>query len=140
VTPAEVQRGDLPVIDEATAPFWEAAQREVLLIRRCRGACGRAHFYPRPFCPHCWSDEVVWEEASGKGTLYTYSVVYVNGLPPFRDRLPYVAAIVQFEEGPRMMTNVVDCEISELAVDMPLEVVFRVESPEVTLPFWRPIR
>ena len=131
-------RFDLPTPDPSTEPFWEAARRGRLLVRRCR-ACGRAHFYPRPFCPTCWSDQVDWEEASGRATLYTWSVVHQNDLPPFAERVPYVAAVVDLEEGPKMMTNVVDCPFDDLRVGMSLEVTFRAETEEISLPLFRPV-
>ncbi len=130
-------RFDLPTPDHETQPFWDAAREGRLLIRRC-GACGVAHFYPRPFCPKCWSDQVDWVEASGRATLYTWSTVYQNDLPPFPERVPYVAAVVDLEEGPRMMTNVVDCEPGALEIGMPLEVAFRPTSDDITLPVFRP--
>ena len=130
-------RFDLPTPDADTQPFWDAAREHELLIRRCRG-CGSASFYPRPFCPRCWSDDVTWERASGRATLYTWSIVYVNDLPPFPERVPYVAAVVDLEEGPRMMTNVVDCDFERLEVGMPLEVTYRDETDAVTLPVFRP--
>lgn len=134
-------RFDLPTPDEETAPFWAAVNDDRLLVKRCN-ACGEHHFYPRPFCPHCWSTDVDWAEASGRATLYTWSVVHDNDLPPFRERLPYVAALVNLEEGPRMMTNVVDCPFEALEADMALEVVFDVVSddPLVKLPRFRPAR
>ena len=132
-------RFDLPTPDPDTQAFWDAARDRRLLIRRCN-ACGEAHFYPRPFCPSCWSDDVVWEDASGAATLYTWSVVRVNDLPPFHERVPYVAAVVDLAEGPRMMTNVVDCDPDALAVGMALEVTYREETPEITLPVFRPAR
>ena len=92
-------RFDLPTPDLETQPYWDAARDRRLLIKRCN-ACDRAHFYPRPFCPHCWSDDVEWEQASGRATLYTYSIVHRNDLPPFNERVPYVAAVVDLEEGP----------------------------------------
>ncbi|WP_416976035.1 Zn-ribbon domain-containing OB-fold protein, partial [Streptomyces sp. 4F14] len=96
-----------------------------LLVRRCR-ACGRAHHYPREFCPHCWSEDVDWETASGRATLYTWSVVHRNDLPPFGERTPYVAAVVDLAEGPRMMTEVVECgDAARLSAGMELEVGFR---------------
>ena len=79
-----------------------------------------------------------WEEASGRATLYTWSVVYQNDLPPFPARIPYVAAIVDLDEGPRMMTNIVDCPFERLAMGMALEVSFRAETDEITLPVFRP--
>lgn len=99
-------RHDLPEPDTFTRTYWDAAAEGRLLIRRCR-ACGRAHHYPREFCPHCWSEDVTWEPASGRATLYTWSVVHRNDLPPFTERLPYVAAVVDLDEGPRMMTEIV---------------------------------
>jgi uncharacterized protein len=121
-------RFDLPEIDAFTRTYWEAAADGRLLIRRCR-ACGVAHHYPREFCPRCWSEDVVWQEAGGRATLYTWSVVHVNDLPPFRSRVPYTAAVVDLAEGPRMMTEVVDCPPERLRIGMELRVRFRtVES------------
>ena len=128
---------NLPQPDLETQPYWAAARDGKLLIKRCR-ACERPHFYPRPFCPHCWSDDTEWVEASGRATLYTWSVVRRNDLPPFPDRVPYVAAIVDLEEGPRMMTNVVDCDVDRLQEGMPLVVDFRKETDEITSPVFRP--
>ncbi|AEW94720.1 MULTISPECIES: Zn-ribbon domain-containing OB-fold protein [Streptomycetaceae] len=121
-------RPDLPEIDEFTRPYWRAAARGRLLIRRCR-ACGAAHHYPREFCPECWSEDVVWEEASGRATLYTWSVVHVNDLPPFRSGLPYVAAVVDLAEGPRMMTGITGCAPERLRIGMALRVAFRPCEP-----------
>lgn len=121
-------RFDLPGIDPFTRPYWDAAARGELLIRRCRAdgdGCGAAHHYPREFCPYCWSEDVVWERGSGHATLYTWSVVHLNDLPPFRDRLPYVAAVVDLAEGPRMMTEIIDCAAHGLRIGMPLRVAFR---------------
>jgi uncharacterized OB-fold protein len=131
-------RRDLPTIDDESRPFWDAAREGRFLIVRCH-TCGAAHHYPRPFCPSCWSDDVAWEDASGRATLYTWSTVYVNEVPPFSERLPYVAAVVDLEEGPRVMTNIVDCEPSELAIGMALEVAFREASPEISVPVFRPV-
>ena len=132
-----IVRFDLPTPDNATRPFWDAAREGRFLVKRCR-ACERAHYYPRPFCPHCWSDDVEWEEASGRASLYTWSVVHQNDLPPWPERVPYVAAVVDLEEGPRAMTNVVDCQFESLRVDLPLQVAFRDAADEVTLPVFRP--
>jgi uncharacterized OB-fold protein len=132
-------RFDLPSPDLETEPFWTGVNEHKLLIKHCT-ACGEFHFYPRPFCPNCWSDQVEWFEASGRATLYTWSIVHVNELPPFNERLPYVAALVDLAEGPRMMTNVIDCEFDDLKAGMDLEVVYEQVSddPPVTLPWFRP--
>ncbi|MBG0854481.1 OB-fold domain-containing protein [Streptomyces spinoverrucosus] len=126
-------RYDVPETDAFTRTYWDAAARGRLLVRRC-GACGRAHHYPREFCPHCWSEDVTWEEASGRATLYTWSVVHRNDLPPFGERTPYVAAVVDLAEGPRMMTEIIGHEGEgegggELRAGAPLAVDFREGVP-----------
>ncbi len=133
-------RCDVPDIDDFTRPYWDAAAEGRLLIRRCRApGCGRAHHYPREFCPFCWSTEVVWEEASGRAALYTWSVVHRNDLAPFGSRLPYTAAVVDLEEGPRMMTEVVDCPEGELRIGMRLRVAFRRDGDDLpAVPVFRP--
>lgn len=128
-----------PEADDFTRPFWEAAGDGRLLIRRCR-ACAKAHHYPREFCPHCWSEDVEWEGASGRATLYTWSVVHRNDLPPFGARVPYTAAVVGLAEGPRMMTEIVECPEDGLSVGMELEVTFRRENDEAAVPVFRPAR
>ncbi len=132
-------RFDLPSPDATTQPFWDACVERRLLFSRCSD-CDLAFYYPRPFCKRCWSDNVGWEVASGRGTLYTYSVVHVNDLPPFPQRVPYVAAMVQLAEGPRVMTNIVDCEFGDLRCGMALDVDFRevCDDPLVVIPAFRP--
>ncbi|MFE2235363.1 Zn-ribbon domain-containing OB-fold protein [Streptomyces sp. NPDC059442] len=136
-------RFDLPDVDAFTRPYWDAAAGGRLLLRRCAG-CGRAHHYPREFCPHCWSEDVAWEPAGGRATLYTWSVVHRNDLPPFGERVPYVAAVVDLAEGPRMMTEVVGVAEAALRIGMDLEVAFHVREdttiPVFTAPGGRPGR
>jgi hypothetical protein len=133
-----VARADIPIIDSASAPYWDGARQGRLLIAEC-GACGKVHHYPRPFCPHCWSDDVRPVQASGTGMLYTYSTVYVNDLPPFSDRLPYVAAIVELAEGPRVMTTIEGAVPDGLQVGMAVTASFRAvdaddpDSPYLTV-------
>ncbi|MYV75913.1 nucleic acid-binding protein [Streptomyces sp. SID1046] len=132
-------RYDLPEVDEFTRPYWDAAAEGRLLLRRCAD-CGRAHHYPREFCPFCWAgeDRVTWEPASGRATLYTWSVIHRNDLPPFGTRVPYTAAVVDLAEGPRMMTEVVDCEAADLSIGMPLAVTFREAADGVRVAVFRP--
>jgi uncharacterized OB-fold protein len=139
VTTTPGARTDLPVTDLSTEEFWSAARSGRLLIKRCR-ACGRAHFYPRPFCPHCWSEDVVWEEASGRATVYTWSIVHRNDLFPFSERVPYVAAVVDLDEGPRLMTNIVDTEPSDVRIGMAVEVTFRPLADGLRYPVFRAVR
>ena len=105
-------RFDLPTPDVETQPFWDGCKEGRFLLRHCN-ACGEYHFYPRPFCPKCWSDDVTWKDASGRGQVYTYSVVRQNDLPPFPERVPYVAAVVELDEGPRVMTNIEQADFDD---------------------------
>ena len=95
-------------------------------------------------CPECLSSDHEWVPASGRGIVYTFSVVHRNDLPPFNERVPYVAAVVELDEGPRLMTNVVDCDVDDVAVGMPVEVAYRAiddngtENDGVTVPVFRP--
>lgn len=130
-------RMDLPTIEAESRPYWEAAAEGRLLLRSCRD-CGEAHHYPRPFCPSCWSESVEWTESSGRATLYTWSTVHVNGMPPFSDRLPYVAAVVDLEEGPRLMTTIVGCDPDALEIGMSLVVDFEDLTDEIRAPVFRP--
>lgn len=132
-----MRRTDLPAPDADTQAFWDAARERRLLLRRC-ASCGTAHHHARPFCPLCWSRDVAWEEASGDAVLTTWSVVHRNDLPPFCDRVPYVAALVDLAEGPRMMTEVVGCAPDDLAIGMALRVDYEARTDELTVPVFRP--
>jgi uncharacterized protein len=136
-SPPSAPRRDLPTIEDETQAFWDAARAGRLLVARCN-SCAQVHHYPRPFCPTCWSNDVKLIEASGRATLYTYSTVFRNELAPFSERVPYVAAVVELEEGPRLMTNIVDCDPSELRIGMNLNVSFRELSEEVSAPIFVP--
>jgi len=119
-----------------TQPFWDGCKEGKFLVRHCN-VCNEDHFYPRPFCPKCWGDDVEWKEATGRGTLYTYSIVVQNDLPPFNERVPYVAAVVELEEGPRVMTNIEGTPHDELRVGMPVTVGFRPLDDEITIAIFR---
>ncbi len=131
-------RFDLPTIDDETRPFWDGCSQGTLQIKRCL-ACTKVFHYPRPFCPSCWSEDVEWFAASGRGTVYTYSIVHVNDLPPWAERVPYIAAIVELEEGPRIMTNVIDCSFDDVRCGLAVEVAFREHADDLTIPVFRPV-
>ena len=130
-------RKPLPRIDEESRGFWEALARHELYFQRCRD-CGTKRFYPRALCTSCLSSATEWVRASGRGTVHTFSVTHQNQVPGFRDELPYVLAIVELEEGVRLMTNVVGCAPDAVRIGMAVEVVFEDVTPEVTLPKFRP--
>ena len=129
----------LPDLDEAAyaRPFWEAAAEERLLVQYCP-ACDRHQYFPRPWCGGC-ADDVEWAEATGLGTVYSYTVVRrAVSNPALADDVPYVTAYVALEEGPRMMTRIVDCGVDDVERGLPVEVAFEHVTDQVTLPTFRP--
>ncbi|XVV38340.1 Zn-ribbon domain-containing OB-fold protein [Streptomyces sp. CA-100214] len=112
-----------PKATPETAPYWDAANEGRLSIQRCT-PCGRPYFYPRPNCPHCGSAKVEWFDASGRARLVSY-IINRRPAPGFEDVSP-VIALVELEEGPRMLTNIVGVapEPEQLLLDMPLTVAF----------------
>jgi uncharacterized protein len=126
-----------PLSPEVTKPFWEAAKRHELVIPRCT-ICDHLFFYPRSECPRCLSNHLEWMQVSGRGRLHTYTVVYQPANAAFRDDTPYIYAVVQLDEGPRIVSNVVQCEIDAVRVDMPLEAIFDDVTPEWTLVKFKP--
>jgi len=131
-------RKPLPRIDEEARGYWEALARHELYFQRCRD-CGTKRFYPRALCPVCLSSATEWVRASGRGVVYSFTVTYQNQAPGFREELPYVLAIVELDEGVRMMTNVVGCAPDAVRVGMPVQVVFEDVTAEITLPKFRPV-
>jgi len=131
-------RKPLPRVDEESRGYWEALQRHELYFQRCRD-CGTSRYPPRAVCPVCLSSSTEWVRASGKGTVYSFTVTHQNQAPGFREELPYVLAVVELAEGPRLMTNVVDCAPDAVRIGMAVEVVFDDVTPEVTLAKFRPV-
>lgn len=127
---------DRPTTDLDSAAWWAAAQDRRLLVNACR-ACGRASLYARPFCPHCWSEDVDLAPATGRARLYTWSVIHQNAAP-FSERTPYVLAMVDLEEGPRLMTVVENCRIEDLRADLELTVAFRDDEDGFVVPVFHP--
>jgi hypothetical protein len=128
----------LPVVNKWAEPFWKAAKQNVFTIQKCK-ACGSHIFIPRICCPECFSDELDWVVASGKGTVYSYTVVYNNAPSRFQSEMPFVIAIVRLDEGGQMLTNIVGCDPSEVKCDMRVEVQFEKLNDEFNLPLFRPI-
>ena len=129
----------IPVADEASAPFYAGAKEGRLMLVRC-SQCGRHRLPGRERCADCWSTDSEWAQASGRGTLYSFGIMHQQYDPAFADVIPYNYATVELEEGPRLVTNIVDCPNGELRVDMPVEAVFDAVSEETTLIRFRPRR
>jgi uncharacterized protein len=106
-----------PPVNPETKPFWDAAARGKLLIKKCL-ACGELHYYPRANCPFCFSDRTQWQETSGRGTIYSYSVMR-------RAPVPYAIAYVTLAEGVTLMTNIVDCDLDAIRIGQKVELVLK---------------
>ena len=119
-----------PVVTAETQAFWNAAREGRFMIPLC-AACGKAHWYPRAICPFCSSDKVQWRAASGKGTIYTFSVMR-------RVKEPYVIAHVTLAEGPTMLTNIIDCDFDQLRIGQPVAVVFQATENGPPVPMFKP--
>lgn len=117
--------------------FWEKAAAGELWLQQCQD-CQKFIFYPRAICPHCLSINLAWTPSKGRGRVYTFTVVYRSDLPGFETELPYICAIVELEEGPRMSSNIINCPVGEVRIDMPVEVVFEKITPEISLPKFQP--
>jgi uncharacterized OB-fold protein len=110
-----------PPISNLTKPFWDATREKRLVLQYCR-ADGRPVHYPREACPHCLGTNLEWRPASGRGVVYAFTVNHVPGSATPEKPLPYVVALVDLDEGVRMMTNIVGCEPKDVKVGMPVEV------------------
>ena len=113
----------VPAIDWESRAYWEGAGRGELVLQRCRD-CGVVQHRPRGLCASCLSDDVEHFVASGRGEVYTYSVVRQNQMPAFAKAVPYVVAYVALEEGPQLLTNIVDCDPDAVTIGMAVKVDF----------------
>lgn len=129
-----------PPANPVSARYWDAARRHELVIQRCR-RCDRHVFHPRSTCPHCGAVELAWEQVSGRGTIYTFTVARRPPHPRFADRVPLVVAIVELDEGPRLTTNIVGCPPDTVRIGMDVEVHFEDLNDEhaTALPVFRPV-
>jgi len=123
--------GDLPVpiVNADSAPYWEGARNEKLLLQRC-GDCGTLRFFPRYLCTECGSDNTGWVEASGRGTVHSFTIVHRAAFPEFQARTPYVVALIDLAEGPRMMTNIVGDGALDVEIGDTVKVCFEGRGTE----------
>ena len=129
--------GPLPKPTPDSKPYWDALRENKLMLPRCT-ECGKAHFYPRHICPYCGSRKVEWFQASGKGKLYSF---VINHRPPpwMKTKDPYVIAVIELDEGPRLMSNLVGVapDPALIRCDSPVAIEYDAVTPEVTLPRFR---
>ena len=130
------KRFEPPVTEEAE-PFWSATERRELVLPWCT-SCGQAFWYPRPVCPRCLRPDVEWRPASGHGEVYAVSVMHRPAHPGLADRVPYAVALVDLDEGVRMLTNVVDVDAAEVRIGMEVAVTWEPMSDGRNLPVFAP--
>lgn len=128
-----------PGRDPVTAPFWESVDNHAMQIQFCDD-CGKGVFYPRGICPHCFSSSLTWKSVSGKGQIHAFTIIHRHPNPAFQAAVPYVVALIELEEGVRMMSNIVGVppEPDRVKIGTPVEVVYEQESNGATLPKFKP--
>jgi hypothetical protein len=127
----------IPAFTDLTRPYWENAREGRLVTQRCR-ACASIWHPPLPACPHCQSTDIGWDEVSGTGTVYTYTVVRHATHAALADHIPYVIAIVELTEGPRIVAGVTSIDPRDVRAGLPVRVRFTAVTDEVTLPYFEP--
>ena len=127
----------LPIVTEEARPFWEACRKHKFILQKCK-ECGHVQYYPRLLCAECWTDSLEWVDATGKGVVYSYTAVHRAPMPGFRPDVPYIIALIDLEEGVRMMSNVIKCKPEEVRVGMPVTVEFEDIAEDIGLPKFKP--
>jgi uncharacterized OB-fold protein len=125
-----------PPVTPETKPFWDAAADNRLVLPRCT-SCQTVIWYPRTFCPACHTEGVEWIDASGQGTVYSYAVTH-KGEGPFAAVSPFVLAYVELDEGPRVLTNIVDCDPAAVSVGQRVTVTFDTTDKGTAVPRFKP--
>ena len=128
----------IPTASPETEPFWQGCRDGELLLQCCR-ACGNLQYYPRAVCTGCLSSDLDWRRASGRGHIHSFTTVHRALSPAFEDDLPYVVAVIELEEGSRMVSRIVGCDPGRLVIDLPVEVGFERIGDEIALPVFRPV-
>lgn len=123
------------VQDSDSRPYWEGLTQGELRIQRC-DSCSKAVFYPRSICPHCFADRLSWIVASGKGTIYSYTVAH-QAFGSFAADAPFVVALIELEEGVRMMSRLLDAPRARVTVGAAVMVTFEKVEEDLTLPYFR---
>lgn len=133
-------QGELPtppvIVNPETKRYWDGAAEGILFLPKCED-CGHIVWYPRSICPKCGSRHLAWIEGCGRGTIYSYTVIH-RGEGAYKNATPYVVAYVELEEGPRVYTNIVDCDPESVAIGQAVEIVFANADEGGALPRFRP--
>ncbi|MFP6802430.1 MAG: Zn-ribbon domain-containing OB-fold protein [Pseudomonadales bacterium] len=130
----------IPASTELTQPYWDAARQGELVMQFCP-SCSQSTFPPRAHCPDCGSSDLKWQAVSGRGTIYSYTIAHRPPHPVFADQCPMAIAVVELEEGPRMMSNIVGVALSNVAVGIDVQVAFEsIDDSDVMLPVFSPVK
>jgi uncharacterized OB-fold protein len=121
-----------------TAVYWEACRNHQLMIQKCSN-CNHYQFYPRIICTECMSQDVEWIVASGLAEVSSFTIVRRPVSKAYADEVPYVVALIKLDEGPAMMSNIVECDIDNVKIGMRVEVLFEDWSEEISIPKFRPV-
>ena len=139
MTETETLSRPVPTPSTQTKPFWDGCARGELLIQRCK-SCQTVWHPPSPLCPNCFSTDYDWTPASGRGTVYTYSVIHHPFRKIWEPHVPYVLAVIELAEGPKLLSNVIDVAPDAVQVGMPVAVTFQPVSDTISLPLFRPVQ
>lgn len=129
----------LPKLNPDNRPFWEGCRTHELRFQQCVN-CGHVRWPPSDLCPRCHSTETAWLASKGAGKVYTYAVYHTAFHPGFKGDLPYTVAVVALDEGPHVLSNIVDCSPEAVSCDMPVGVVWEEVDERITLPKFRPLQ
>ncbi len=133
---AEHDGKNLPRPTPETATYWEGCRHGKLMIQRC-GSCGHHQFYPRLMCTECMHTPVEWVQASGRGKVRSFTIVRHAISDAYAADVPYVVALIRLDEGPTLMSNIIDGDPERVRIGMPVETVFEVWSEDLTVPKFR---
>jgi len=125
-----------PVTDADNRPFLEGWAEGRLMLQTC-GGCGRVFFYPRPLCPHCWSDKLAWHAASGRGKVVSFSLIYRPNHPSFFDEVPIILAEVELAEQVPILARIVEVEADAMRLGLEVELLAPRDAPRYPLPTFR---
>lgn len=129
----------VPTLTDDNREFWLNCSRNKLILQRC-SECATTQYYPRAICTNCGSKNLEWVESAGKGIVYSYTVIHRAPSPAFDKYVPYVLAIIQLNEGPKMMSNIVACDPNDIRIGMEVEVDFEKRAGEVGIPVFKLIK
>jgi uncharacterized OB-fold protein len=132
------EQGIEPIPDDSSAPYWEGIRRGKLLLQRCK-ACGTIQFYPRSMCSECLAPDPTWVESKGRGVIHTFSTIHRTSDERFSHLVPYILAIVELDEGPRMMAHILTKSEEHIRCDDAVQVFFE-KTGNHTLPQFVPLQ